>query len=104
MLYFYDESVVGALAAKYPAYAASFPVWAYQASGMVQIAVWSALRELGVGATLQHYNPVIDGAVKKMFAVPDSWKLIAQMPFGGILEEPEPKSKEDIALRVKFFR
>ncbi len=104
VLYFYDESVVGALAAKYPAYAANFPVWANQASGMVQIAVWSALRELGVGASLQHYNPVIDGTVKKLFAVPDTWKLIAQMPFGGILEEPEPKSKEDIALRVKIFR
>ena len=104
VLYFYDETVVAALAAKYPAYAANFPVWANQASGMVQISVWSALRELGVGASLQHYNPVIDAAVKKMFALPDSWKLIAQMPFGGILAEPEPKAKEDIAQRVKVFR
>ena len=42
---------------------------------MLQISIWTALRELNIGANLQHYNPVIDETVKKMFSVPDSWKL-----------------------------
>lgn len=43
---------------------------------------------------------MIDDAVKKLFGLPASWKLIAQMPFGGIGAEPEPKDKEDISNRV----
>ena len=73
------------------------------ANGMMQFAVWTALTDLGLGVNLQHYNPVIDETVKKMFGVPDSWKLIAQMPFGGIAAEPQAKDKEDIKARVKVF-
>jgi predicted oxidoreductase (fatty acid repression mutant protein) len=56
---------------------------------------------LDVGANIQHYNPVIDKAVQDLFDLPASWKLIAQMPFGGIVAEPEPKEQEDIAIRVQ---
>ena len=48
-------------------------------------------------------NPVIDKAVKEMFNVPEHYRLIAQMPFGGIVQEAEPKEKEDITQRVKVF-
>lgn len=102
VLYFIDEDVVKALQAQFAPYAANFPIWAQQANGMLQFTIWTALRDLGVGANVQHYNPVIDDAVKKMFSVPDSWKLIAQMPFGGIAAQPEPKEKEDIAQRVRW--
>lgn len=102
ILYFYDEEVVGALQEKFPTYADNFPVWANQANGMLQINIWTGLRELGIGANLQHYNPVIDSLVQEMFEVPKSWKLIAQMPFGGIVTEPDPKEKENIADRVMF--
>lgn len=64
VLYFYDEDVVKSLQEKFPLYAPNFPVWANQANGMLQFTIWTALRELGVGANLQHYNPVIDDAVK----------------------------------------
>ena len=102
ILYFYDEEVVATLQKKFPTYADNFPVWANQANGMLQINIWTALRELGIGANLQHYNPVIDNLVQEMFEVPKSWKLIAQMPFGGIVAEPDPKEKENIADRVRF--
>ena len=102
ILYFYDEEVVGALQEKFPTYADNFPVWANQANGMLQINIWTGLRELGIGANLQHYNPVIDSLVKEIFEVPKSWKLIAQMPLGGIVTEPDSKEKENIADRVMF--
>ncbi len=103
VLYFYDEDVVKGMQDQFPSYAANFPVWANQANGMLQINIWTALRELGIGANIQHYNPVIDDTVKALFNVPDSWKLIAQMPFGGIVADPDPKPKEDITKRVQFF-
>ena len=104
ILYFYDENVVKGLQEKFPLYAENFPVWANQANGMLQFSIWSALRDVNIGANLQHYNPVIDKAVKELFDLPENWKLIAQMPFGGIVEEPAPKSKEDINERVKVFK
>ena len=69
VLYFTDESVVKTLQEKFPLYAANFPVWAQQSNGMLQISIWSALRELEIGANLQHYNPVINEAVRKLFDV-----------------------------------
>ena len=89
---------------QFSAYAENFPIWAQQANGMLQFAIWTALANLGLGVNLQHYNPLIDEEVKKTFQVPDSWKLIAQMPFGAKLEAPKTIEKMDIAERVKIFR
>lgn len=104
ILYFYDENVVKKMQEQFAAYAANFPVWANHASAMLQISIWTALRELNVGANLQHYNPVIDDTVKALFDLPDSYKLIAQMPFGGIGTLPDAKPAEDIDLRVKVVK
>lgn len=103
ILYFYDSKVVSDMQSKFPTYAANFPVWANQASGMLQLAVWSGLRELEIGASLQHYNPVIDKAVKELLNIPEEYVLIAEMPFGAIVEEPAQKEKEDIKKRVKVI-
>lgn len=104
VLFLYDEETVNNLQEKFSDYADNFPVWANQANGMLQLAVWSALRELKVGASLQHYNPVIDERVKELFDIPSQYKLVAQMPFGGIVSEPDPKDKEDIEQRVSIVR
>ena len=101
VLYYYDSATVKAMQDKFAPYAANFPMWANQANGMLQFTVWSALRELGIGANLQHYNPIIDDAVRKLFGVPEEWVLVAQMPFGGIEADPEPKEAENIDIRVK---
>lgn len=103
ILYFYDESAVTAMQEQFPLYADNFPVWASQANGMLQLSIWSALRELNIGASLQHYNPVIDEAVHNLFEIPDNYRLLAQMPFGGIDAEPAPKETENINLRVHTF-
>ncbi|ORN00711.1 hypothetical protein FAM23279_02420 [Lentilactobacillus parabuchneri] len=72
--------------------------WAEQAQGNAQFAVWTSLAENGIGANLQHYNPLIDDEVKEAFGIPDSWKLRAQMDFGSIeapADEKEFMSDED---------
>lgn len=104
ILYFYDQEVVKGLQGQFPLYADNFPAWAMQSSAMLQISIWSGLRELGIGASLQHYNPVIDQKVRELFLLPESYLLIGQMPFGGIVKEPEAKEKEDISKRVQIER
>ena len=104
VLYFYDMAVVHALQKRFPLYADNFPGWALQSSGMLQLSVWSGLRELEIGASLQHYNPVIDQRVRELFQLPESYVLVAQMPFGAIGAEPAPKEKENISPRVQIAR
>ncbi len=82
VLFFEDQDVVKKMQAQFPLYADNFPVWSEQAGGMAQLSVWSALANAGVGASLQHYNPLIDAAVAAQWDLPASWKLRAQMPFG----------------------
>lgn len=103
ILFFIDEETVKSYQNEYPLYANNFPVWANQANGMVQSNLWVGLRELGLGASLQHYNPVIDETVKSLTGADANWKLIAQMPFGAIESEPEPVEKMDIEQRIRFI-
>lgn len=100
ILFFYDENTVRELQKQFVPYADNFPIWANQANGMLQLSIWSVLRELEIGASLQHYNPVIDQKIKELFNIPQEYKLLAQMPFGKIVNEPGTKEKEDISKRV----
>lgn len=104
ILYFYDEDIVKNLQNQFTIYADRFPGWANQSSGMLQLSIWSGLNELGIGASLQHYNPVIDNMVREMFDLPENYVLNAQMPFGGIGSHPDEKAKEDISNRVKIVK
>ena len=88
---------------QFPAYKENFQTWADQASGMLQYAVWTLLEAEGLGASLQHYNPLIDDEVKAVFNLPKEWKLYAEMPFGKPLQEPEEKDFEPIESRLKVF-
>ena len=101
ILFFDDEGVTRRFMEENPFYADSFLPWALQQNGMLQYAVWTALSDAGLGASLQHYNPVIDEDVKAHYNLPDSWKLWAQMPFGIPTAGPDEKEFEDIGTR--FF-
>ncbi len=90
ILFFEDWSVVESLQAQFPTYKDNFPLWAYQANAMTEFAVWTALAENGMGASLQHYSPLVDAEVYRQFHVPLDWKLIAQMPFGVALSKQAP--------------
>lgn len=71
---------------------------------MLQFAVWTLLELEGLGASLQHYNPLIDEAVKAEWNMPEGWRLIAQMPFGNPTAEPGEKDFQPIEERVKVFK
>lgn len=104
VLYFDDTTIVDNMASQFPLYAKNFPIWAQQANGMMQFAVWTALTDLGLGVNLQHYNPLIDDEVKKLTGVPKEWQLIAQMPFGHPTEPPKPIVKVPIEEQVKVLQ
>ena len=87
ILYLTDTEIVRNLEKQFPSYADNFQPWSEQAIGGAQQAVWTALAEQGIGASLQHYNPLIDDAIHEAFDLPTTWQLRAEMPFGSI-EQP----------------
>ena len=101
ILYFYDQAVVKGMQDQFSLYADKFPEWASQASAMLQISIWSGLKELGAGASLQHYNEVIEEKVIENWDIPKGWKLIAQMPFGKPVANPNDKEFMPLKERVK---
>ncbi|MHA3059577.1 nitroreductase family protein [Acinetobacter sp. ANC 4636] len=103
VLFYEDQDVVKGLQEQFAAYADNFPVWSEHSSGIAQFAVWTALAEQGVGASLQHYNPIIDAETAETFAVPANWKLRAQLVFGSIEAPAGDKTFMDDAARFKVF-
>jgi len=104
VLFFEDDTVIEKLQKNFPLYAQTFPVYAEHTSAMHQFAIWNLLEEAGFGASLQHYNPLIDEKVKSKWSLPASWRLIAQMPFGTPTAEPSEKQFEPLENRMKVFK
>ena len=104
VLFFEDNKVVKNLQEQFPLYKENFPTWAKHENGMLQFAIWTSLETEGMGASIQHYNPLIDKDVKSQWEIPDSWQLIAQMPFGAITEKPGKKEFMPLEQRVKVFK
>ncbi len=104
ILFFEDQDVIQQYQNQFSLYAEKFPIWSEQATGIAQHSVWMALAQERLGASLQHYNPLIDQNVKDEWGIPNNWKLTAQMPFGSI--EAVPSEKEFLANeeRFKVFR
>lgn len=85
VLFYEDQNVIAELQSKFAAYSDNFPIWSEQGSGIAQFSVWSALANAGIGASLQHYNPLPDAVTAAEWDLPAHWKLRAQMPFGANL-------------------
>ena len=100
ILFLTDTAIVEKLERDFPLYAANFADWAEQGIGGAQQAVWAALAEQHIGASLQHYNPLIDDAIHEAFDLPKEWKLRAQMPFGSI--EAPAGEKDYLDFFVEF--
>lgn len=103
VLFFEDQSVVKGLQENFPLYRDNFPVWSLHSSGMLQFVVWTVLEAEGLGASLQHYSPLIDEFVAKQWNVPGSWKLQSQLVFGKPVAAPGEKQFNPIDERVKVF-
>ena len=103
VLFYEDQDVIKGLQEQFAAYADNFPVWSEHSSANAQFAVWTALSEQGIGASLQHYNPIVDAETAETFAVPASWKLRAQLVFGSIEAPAGEKTFMDDEVRFKTF-
>ncbi len=103
VLFFEDQTTIDELITRFPSYKENFPIWSLQSNGMLQFTIWTALEAEGLGASLQHYNPLIDQEVKKEWILPESWKLLAEMPFGSVAASAGAKESLPLQERLKVF-
>ncbi|HHW68065.1 MAG TPA: nitroreductase family protein [Epulopiscium sp.] len=103
ILFYEDQSVIESLQEQFALYKDNFPKWSQQSSGMHQLIVWTALEAEGLGASLQHYNELIETEVRNEWNIPGNWQLIAQMPFGKPTAAPGEKEFKSLEERIKFF-
>ena len=104
VLFFEDESVIQQLQTNFSLYKDNFPIWSQHSSGMLQFVVWTALEAEGFGASLQHYGSLIENQVSEEWKVPQTWKLIAQLPFGKPTVTPGAKEFKPLKDRVIVFK
>ncbi|ELW82171.1 TPA: nitroreductase family protein [Acinetobacter nosocomialis] len=103
VLFYEDQNVVKGLQEQFAAYADNFPIWSEHSTAIAQFAVWNILTEQGIGASLQHYNPIIDEKINVLFNIPSEWKLRAQLVFGSIEAKAGEKTFIDDESRFKTF-
>ncbi|MEJ5037948.1 nitroreductase family protein [Acinetobacter johnsonii] len=103
VLFYEDQDVVKSLQEQFSLYADNFPVWSEHSSAIAQFAVWTALSEQNIGASLQHYNPIVDAEIAEIFDIPANWKLRAQLVFGSIEAPAGEKTFMAEADRFKTF-
>ncbi|MFO7969858.1 MAG: nitroreductase family protein [Candidatus Izemoplasmatales bacterium] len=104
ILFFDDSETTDKLMEKFPLYKDNFKKWSIEQNGMLQGNVWVGLRDKEIGASLQHYNELIEKFVHEEFNIDSNWGLVAQMPFGNIVEEAKPKEKIEISKRFKILK
>lgn len=125
VLLFEDKAVVKGLQDGMPTYADKFPQvsgrignqrsargihslclpaqWADHAHGILANNIWTAFTLEGLGANLQHYNPLPDKSITDNFSLPESWELKAQLVFGQPAAAPGEKTFKPLEERVKIF-
>lgn len=103
VLFFDDAATTQRMQEKFPLYKDKMPHFATQSGAMAQYLLWTALEAEGLGANLQHYNPVISKGVLETWGLPADWTLDAQLVFGGKTNEAGEKSALPIEDRVRTF-
>ncbi|HEO1800549.1 TPA: nitroreductase family protein [Acinetobacter baumannii] len=103
VLFYEDQSVIKSLQEQFELYADNFPIWSEHSTAIAQFAVWNVLAEQNIGASLQHYNPIIDEKINTSFNIPAEWKLRAQLVFGSIEGATGEKAFIDDESRFKTF-
>ena len=93
ILFYEVDTKTEELMEEHPSYRDLFPQWAEHGNAMMQFAFWTAIADMGLGANIQHYNPIVDARVAEEFGIPDGYRLIAQMVFGRVVTPAGPKDK-----------
>lgn len=102
-LFYEDQAIVKSLQEQFALYAEHFPDWSEHSSAIAQFATWTALAEKNIGASLQHYNPIVDEETAEAFDIPEHWKLRAQLVFGSIEATAGEKTFMEATERFKTF-
>lgn len=101
VLFFEDREAVASM----PTSDATREAYKQNNAGISQYAVWLRLAEMDLGASLQHFNVGYDQghdkAIRQMFDLPESYELIAQMPFGSVEQAPGDKEHIDPQIQVQ---
>ncbi|MEB2281508.1 nitroreductase family protein [Lysinibacillus xylanilyticus] len=103
ILFFENQATIEQMQENAPSYKDQFPFWSHQGNAMLQYATWMSLTTEGIGASIQHYNPIIDEEVKETWNIPAEWSLVAQMPFGEPNEQTGEKTSLPFGDVVKFY-
>ncbi|KAK7424575.1 putative nitroreductase [Neonectria magnoliae] len=100
VLFYEDPDVIASFQKQVPLFADKMHQWSEHANGMNTLVAWTALEQEGFGASLQHYNPLIDQKVSSTWEVPEHWLLKSQLVFGGRVGDPYPRDYEPLEKRV----
>ena len=68
-----------------------------------RFAIWTALELEGLGANLQHYNPLINQKVAATWNIPQEWELNAQLVFGTPAAPAGDKQFNPLEERLKVY-
>ena len=103
VLFFEDKDEVE----KMPARGVRQEAYKQNNNANAQYAIWLALAEMDLGASLQHFNvgyeQGFDKGTKEMFNLPESYEMLAQMPFGSVEQEAGVKEHINTNVQVKVF-
>lgn len=103
VLFYEDTAETEKLKQNFPLYADKFDAWAQHNNAILEYAVWLVFTEEKIASSLQHYNPLVDADTAKEWDIPESWVLVAQMPFGRAAEEPDLRTFKPLDEIVKFY-
>lgn len=103
LLFFEDRAVVDEMPTSPERQAA----YKEQNSAMLTFASWLLLADLGLGASLHHFNIGYDlgydKVVRDLLDLPETYELMAEMPFGSIEAQPDEKARVSGDERVKLY-
>lgn len=103
VLFFEDKDAVNEM----PAKGIRQEAYKQNNNANAQYAVWLALAEMDLGASLQHFNvgyeQGFDKGTKEMFNLPESYEMLAQMPFGSVEQAVGEKEHINADVQVKVF-
>lgn len=104
VLFFEDQEEVQ----KMPTNEVRANLYKEQNSAFAQYAVWLALTDLDLYATLQHFNigykENYDKSIREMLNLPDSFELNAEMPFGSKASEANKKAYMDVDEQTRLIK